>query len=92
LKQWHSDDLSRIWRVLPIDEEERLEAIISENVPIPPIVMVRLGRDHPIQRLRLDRHRIFQEAIQIFTPWENVASGAQPADDLIIQSSPGSRF
>ncbi|EFX71737.1 hypothetical protein DAPPUDRAFT_255430 [Daphnia pulex] len=77
LKQWHSDDLSRIWRVLPIDEEERLEAIVSENVPIPPIVMVRVGRDRPIQRLRLDRHRICQETSGTFSDLFSLSTSSQ---------------
>lgn len=57
-----SDNLSGIWRVLPISGEERLEATIHDKVPITPNVMVRVAGDRPIPRLCFDQYRIFQKA------------------------------
>ncbi|EFX69527.1 hypothetical protein DAPPUDRAFT_258480 [Daphnia pulex] len=60
-KQQQLDDVYHIWRV-SIGGEERREANIPDNGPIPPIVISRVATASPILLLCLDRFKIFKEA------------------------------
>jgi hypothetical protein len=53
--------VSHIWRVT-IGREERREANIPDNDPIPPIVISRVATASPISLLCLNRLKIFKEA------------------------------